>query len=166
MVEKTHVCLTAFYHINYKCIFPWVVLSLAQGIFHCPGAFAEENWLGRRLPSRWRETANASVCECCCLPAYVLQWCEQLQLKIPAEAAMIGLARSYPYGVELTQIGPAWIYLPGKMWFPPEGITDISSVVRERQRFHLGWPRLICLSLLIFCFPYILSFSSFFIVFM
>ena len=65
MVEKTHVCLTAFYHINYKCIFPWVVLSLAQGIFHCPGAFAEENWLGRRLPSRWRETANASVCWCC-----------------------------------------------------------------------------------------------------
>ena len=69
MAEKTHVCLTAFYHINYKCIFPWVVLSLAQGIFHCPGAFAEENWLGRRLPSRWRETANASVCWCCCPPS-------------------------------------------------------------------------------------------------
>lgn len=144
MVEKTYVCLTAFYHINYKCIFPWVVLSLAQGIFHCPGAFAEENWLGRRLPSRWRETANASVCWCCCPRSISTARMEQLQPKMRVEAAMIGLA-IHAYGVEQPKICAVWILLPGQSPICCLGNYrhQPSIGVGGRYLFCLGWTGII-----------------------
>lgn len=168
MFEKTHVCLTAFYHINYKCIFPWVVLSLAQGIFHCPRAFAEENWLGRRLPSRWRETANAPVCWCCCPRSIstARMWTITAK-KIQAEAGMREL-EICPCRAEQTQIGKPECISLSKVMLASKGITDFSHLQEKEDCYlfrvggwnYLDWPYQQCsVFLIVDCTDPILIFS-------
>lgn len=137
MVEKTHVCLTAFYHINYKCIFPWVVLSLAQGIFHCPRAFAEENWLGRWLPSRWKETANAPVCWCCCRRSIrtARMWTITAENSSGSWYERIG---SSPLQSGTDPDRGSWNPSPSAVMLASEGITDFSELQGKEDQYLFG----------------------------